>query len=122
MRLGIQAPAEIQILREELADPTAANDLSANASSHVASLAKSVRHAIRNRLNIASLGLQVLQRRLESGDADAAEATIAKIFNELSEIDAVLDSSKQAESSKQRELFRAAVRQTPCADRRRQSQ
>ena len=29
VRLGIQAPAEIQILREELTDPAAANDLSA---------------------------------------------------------------------------------------------
>ena len=91
-------------------------------SSPAASLAKTVRHAIRNRLNIASLGLQVLQRRLESGDADAAEATIAKIFNELSEIDAVLDSSKQAESSQPRESVPAAVARTPCADRGRQSQ
>ncbi len=100
-RLGIEAPAEIQILRGELADASAANDLFAKASPPGASLAKSVRHAIRNRLNVASLGLQVLQRRLESGDANAAEATIAKIFNELSEIDAALDSSKQAESSQQ---------------------
>ena len=99
VRLGIQAPAEIQILREELADPTAVGDASANHRPPVASLAKTIRHTIRNRLNIASLGLQVLQRRLELGDADAAEATIAKIFNELSEIDAALDSSKQAESS-----------------------
>ena len=111
VRLGIQAPAEIQILREELANPTAAKDVSANASSQVASLARTVRHAIRNRLNIASLGLQVLQRRLESGDCDAAEATIAKIFNELSEIDAALDSSKQAESSKQREPAELPLRE-----------
>ncbi len=102
-RLGIEAPAEIQILRGELADASAANDLFAKASPPGASLAKSVRHAIRNRLNVASLGLQVLQRRLESGDAEAAEATIAKIFNELSEIDAVLDSSKQANSAQPRE-------------------
>ena len=122
VRLGIEAPAEIQILREELTEPTAASHLSANAASHVASLAKTVRHAIRNRLNIASLGLQVLQRRLESGDADAAEATIAKIFNELSEIDAVLDSSKQAESSPAERLVPAAISPAPCADRRRQPQ
>ncbi len=116
VRLGIQAPAEIQILRDELTDPTTARHLPADhlpadhlpadhlpvrAAPPVASLAKTVRHAIRNRLNIASLGLQVLQRRLESGDADAVEATIAKIFNELSEIDAVLDSSKPAGPAKQ---------------------
>ena len=103
VRLGIQAPAEIQILREELAEPAAANDLSAHASSQAASLAKSVRHAIRNRLNIASLGLQVLQRRWNRATADDAEATIAKIFNELSEIDAALDASQQAEPPQPRE-------------------
>ena len=99
VRLGIEAPAEIQIIREELAPPTA-NASSAKPAADVAPLTKTVRHAIRNRLNIASLGLQVLQRRLEAGDADAAEATIAKIFNELSEIDAALESSKPAGPSK----------------------
>ena len=84
VRLGIKAPSEIQVLRGELVEPTTASHLSANAPSPVTSLAKSFRHEIRNRLNIASLGLQLLRRRLESGDADAAEATIAKIFNELS--------------------------------------
>ncbi len=103
VRLGIDAPADIRILREELTDPTAANAMSAPQSPPAASMAQTVRHAIRNRLNVASLGLQVLQRRLESGDAEAAEATIAKIFNELSEIDAVLDSSKQANSAQPRE-------------------
>ena len=103
VRLGIDAPADIRILREELTDPTAANAMSAPQSPPAASMAQTVRHAIRNRLNVASLGLQVLQRRLESGDAEAAEATIAKIFNELSEIDAVLDSSKQADSAQPRE-------------------
>jgi len=111
VRLGIQAPAEIQILREELVDPATANHLSGNAGSPVVSLTRTVRHAIRNRLNVASLGLQVLQRRLESGEADAAEATIAKIFNELSEIDAVLDSSKQAGPSKQGESSGPPLRQ-----------
>ena len=98
VRLGIEAPSEIRILREELAGPTAVNDLSVQRLAHAAALAKTVRHEIRNRLNVASLGLQVLQRRLESGDGDAAEATIATIFNELSEIDAALASSKLAEA------------------------
>jgi carbon storage regulator CsrA len=102
VRLGISAPAEIQILREELADSNARAP-SSPVSSHVASLDRSARHTIRNRLNIASLGLQVLQRRLESGDGESVEATIAKIFNELSEIDAVLNWPQQMASSKQAE-------------------
>ena len=122
VRLGIDAPAEIQILREELTDPAAAGDPSAKGTAPAALLTKTLRHTIRNRLNIASLGLQVLQRRLESGDEDAAEATIAKIFNELSEIDAVLDSSKQAELARQHESSQTPAHPPPRADRGRQSQ
>jgi carbon storage regulator CsrA len=110
VRLGIQAPAEIQILREELAAPPAADGPSARVAPGLP-LVKSVGHMIRNRLNIASLGLQVLQRRLETGDADAAEATIAKIFNELSEIDAMLDSSQPPEPAQQGESSRPPLRQ-----------
>jgi CheY-like chemotaxis protein len=47
------------------------------------SLTGGLTHAARNRLQKATLGLRVLQRMLETGQAYDAEPTIFKIFNEL---------------------------------------
>ena len=83
VRIGIDAPPDIPVLREEVADSGRASDIPPV-------LSRQVRHQLRNRLNTASLGLQVLHRRLEVGEIDDAEPTIFKIFNELQEIDAEL--------------------------------
>ena len=92
VRIGIDAPPEIPVLREEVArqqDVPIERPLILSSES---------RHQLRNRLNMASLGLQLLHKRLENGDVELADATIVKIFNELSEIDAQLQQSDQTAS------------------------
>lgn len=90
VRLGIDAPPDVRILREEVAD----NDTEIEDIPPV--LARRLRHELRNRLNTASLGLHVLQRRVELGATEDLEPTILKVINELQEIDSELQ-PKQAD-------------------------
>lgn len=76
--VGIDAPREIQILRNEL--PTEAK-ATANASSTMATDGRTARaqevHALRNRLNKASLAMRLLQRQLDAGRIEEAEESLA---------------------------------------------
>jgi carbon storage regulator CsrA len=82
IRLGIDAPKSVPILREEIAAQVVPGDT-------VEDQPESGRltHAMRNRLQKAALGLRMLQRMLDAGEADDAEPTIFKIFTELKEIE-----------------------------------
>ena len=83
VRLGIEAPKEIPILRDELVR----NDDASRAISNRSEAADGLTHATRNRLQAATLSLRVLQMMLEAGKADDAEPTIFKIFNELKSLE-----------------------------------
>jgi carbon storage regulator CsrA len=72
VRVGIEAPADVKILRGELADrppvPHHAPDLS---------------HALRNRLNNVTLALHLLQQQLELKHSAAASATLKRALAHL---------------------------------------
>ena len=81
VRLGIDAPKSVPIVRAEIAGKTrepAAVSLTATGG---------LSHSMRNRLQRATLGLRMLQRLLDSGKSDDAEPTIFRIFNELKAIE-----------------------------------
>ncbi len=92
VRIGVNAPPEIRVAREEVADKFEATLDIPNV------MGRRMRHALRNRLNTAALALQVLHRRLEAGQTEDAEPLIFKVFDELSAVDAQLDAEKKAES------------------------
>jgi len=81
VRLGIDAPKDIRVLREEIENITPDNEVKEMGMS------REERHAFRNRLNAATLGLQVLQRRVEAGQTDQLEPIIARILENLTELD-----------------------------------
>jgi carbon storage regulator CsrA len=83
VRIGIDAPQEIAVLREEI---LAIGDTAALLKSADATVGK-LTHSARNRLQSATLGLRVLQRMLDTGQAVDAEPTIFKIFNELKSLE-----------------------------------
>lgn len=83
VRLGIEAPKHVPILRNELAGSGASPRDTAAVSPAPADLS----HSQRNRLQKAILGLRLLERMLESGQAEEAESMIFQIFNELKSIE-----------------------------------
>jgi carbon storage regulator CsrA len=90
VRIGIEAPPEILVLREEVAQ------LKAGLEGSLPAISRELRHELRNRINAVSLSLHVLHRRLSLGgpnDVDDADGLIAKALEELQQIDAQLYSS-----------------------------
>ncbi len=83
VRVGIEAPSEIRVLRSELsarADETLRCEESA-----------ARRHRLRNQLNTVNLALTVAQRHLESGDTAAAEVALGRAFKQLAAADSELN-------------------------------
>jgi carbon storage regulator CsrA len=88
VRLGIDAPDEIPVLRHEIAeDPESSESYQQRRQFDRSKL----NHTLRNRLHTAALGLHVLHRQFELEETDDAEATIFKIFNELKAIEDELE-------------------------------
>jgi carbon storage regulator CsrA len=96
-RLGIDAPDHVRIVRDELVDPGQPGEWSfPETAPQVAGMNQEQRHAFRNRLNAAGLGLQLLQQRIESGDTDDLESLIYRIFTNLDDLNSQLEQQKQA--------------------------
>lgn len=85
VRLGIDAPPEVVVLREEL--QTLARAARAGAAEQPGPAAdaalREFRHAMRNRLNAVVLGLAVLRRQQELGMIQDTEATLDRIDREM---------------------------------------
>ena len=88
VRLGIEAPPEVVVLREEL-QPEAAR-----AATFVAD-ASERRHQLRNRLNGAVLCVALLRRQQKLGLAQEAEAALGKIELAVEEISRHLEQEQR---------------------------
>jgi carbon storage regulator CsrA len=101
VRLGIQAPRDVPVLRHEIAETwNEWNDYP------LGQRPKKLSHALRNRLQSATLGLHVLHRKLEVGDYEDVEKTILRVFRELESMEQEV--SKM--SREQREPFEGPLR------------
>jgi carbon storage regulator CsrA len=97
VRLGIDAPRSVKVLREEVPDRSAewgTQDIPP-ADMTVKSRLRELNHLIRNRLNCANLGLAVISRQLEAGLARDAQSTLAKVSEDFQMLVARLDGEKQ---------------------------
>jgi carbon storage regulator len=72
VRLGIDAPRDVAIYREEVYDPAALPPTAANAPDAVA-------HDVRNRLNTLGISLALLQRQLADSLSPDAAATLLQL-------------------------------------------
>jgi carbon storage regulator CsrA len=91
VRVGIDAPTSVQILRGELApaaDPTARPPGS------------SPRHHLRNRLNTANLAIYLAQKQLSSGLIHEAERSLNEALSQFSQLDQELADSTPAARAK----------------------
>src|SRR5687768_13987353 len=77
VRIGVEAPPEVRVLRHELADRPVPERARRPSPSH----------ALRNRLNKVGLSLHLLQRQLQVGRAEAADATLANALEQLTSLD-----------------------------------
>jgi CheY-like chemotaxis protein len=118
-KLGVEAPDDVPILRDEvLASQTAAAD-PARSSTH-SSDDRERRHVWRNKLNSMMLKLQLLQWQLDLGRPDDSEQRLAEVISELTDLeqsttDAVVQSAPPKvliveDQANERELLATCLR------------
>ena len=83
VRLGIEAPPEVTILRAELQDRAAERGATTPLAEPAESGLRGLRHLLRNQLNVTTVGLGLLRQQARAGLSDAMERTIAKIEEDM---------------------------------------
>ena len=83
VRLGIEAPPEVPILRAELLDRAAEWGANSPPASLAESRLRELRHLLRNRLSVTTVGLGLLRQQARAGLSDDMERTIATIEEEM---------------------------------------
>ncbi len=79
VRVGVDAPRSVRVLRGELADN--------HEFEHSKARATQERHHFRNRLNAASLALHILQKQLDAGRFTDAEKSLNKALETFGELE-----------------------------------
>jgi carbon storage regulator CsrA len=90
VKVGIDAPREIGILRGELtgdAARLASLERNAAADSVVSRSTRTERHELRNRIHTARMALELLRKQLEAGLHDKADLTLQKAIGSLEVLD-----------------------------------
>ena len=86
VRIGIEAPKSVTVLRDELSPAASLFGPESQASpSHESGPRLS--HAVRNRLHTATLALRVFKKQLENGMAGDAEASFRRVLDEFEAIE-----------------------------------
>ncbi len=102
VRLGIDAPAEVRILRAELADQ-AGNLLQRREQRQ--ELAREKRHEFRNELHSLNLALHLFKQELEAGHQQDAETTFARLVECVERMgDQTVDAMPQESTPEARRL------------------
>jgi carbon storage regulator CsrA len=118
VRLGIDAPANVQILREEVMDPAQSKNsgaaqfqrlLNVTASAQSESAMRKMRHDLRNRLNAASVGLALARRQLQAGLIEDLDSTLERIAVGFQlfegEVDKLTEATKPSSEKRQPEAL-----------------
>ncbi len=84
VKVGVDAPREIAVLRGEIAN---AETKLASTDDSRSSQSREERHELRNRLHTAKFSLHMLQRQLDAGNIEKAEATLKRAVNALGSLD-----------------------------------
>ncbi|OAI54416.1 hypothetical protein AYO47_02910 [Planctomyces sp. SCGC AG-212-M04] len=81
VRVGIEAPREVQVVRPEVHN---------NSTQTLPSLGgRAARHELRNRLNAANLALHLMQRQIDAGRMSDAEETLQRALGNLDALEAI---------------------------------
>lgn len=84
-RLGIEAPEDVLVLREEIFEKS--NPENGPAVESQPPVDRERRHAWRNKLNQMMLKLELLKGQLESGQANDSDRRLNEVLNELTDLE-----------------------------------
>jgi carbon storage regulator CsrA len=85
VRLGVDAPMEVRIIRDELGDDAPGKQ---QPRAHIIRLPENLRHDLRNELNSLSIALHLFKQELDAGHLEDAEATFNKLIEYVERISA----------------------------------
>ena len=104
VKVGVDAPLEIRVVREELQDDDSAKETAAgSAKTHVIRLPKAIRHELRNQLNSLSIALYLFKQQVDAGMDEDAEQTFERLVAYLEKLSqGEISSERQAEAKPQR--------------------
>lgn len=100
VKIGIEAPKNIKVLRQEAAerDASASQGLQAAAIALTDDSAGAEEHRRRNELNLLQLRLEAVQRRIDRGETVDAESTLQSLFGNVIAFDHELAAQQHREA------------------------
>lgn len=87
IRLGIEAPTQVPIIRGEIASETDVEHHREQAQQRDQTLDRVQRHELRNQLNALTLKLELLRMQLEVGQANEPNRALAEAISDLSALE-----------------------------------
>lgn len=117
-RIGVHAPREIKILRDEVYNKIIADDPDAFDSQTALEKEKRERHDLKNRLNAANIAIHLARRHLQEDRAKEAQAALDRAIGELRNLNYIMKTQGQStvrvllveDDSNERELLAAYLR------------
>lgn len=88
VKVGVEAPSSVRVLREEVFDAAELEGIT--------EAARTQRHTLRNRMNTANLALHLAQKHLNHQQYEDAEKTLCRALAELTALDSLVASSASA--------------------------
>src|SRR4051794_464238 len=98
VRLGIEAPGNVAVVRHEIAS----DEQLAEFSERLKTSAKNATHEVRNRLHATLLGLALVHKQLSYNLVDDAEETLARLIENMSGLDTELGKNHRNNGSSRR--------------------
>jgi carbon storage regulator CsrA len=84
VRLGIEAPPNVAVVRAELLEQGDFQWAAANGTGTTP--LRELRHAVQNRLNSVTIGLALLRRQVQAGHLESLESTLDRIDREVQQL------------------------------------
>jgi carbon storage regulator CsrA len=100
VRLGIEAPGDVSVIRQEIAS----EEQLAEFSERLKRSAKSESHAVRNRLHTTLLGLSLVEKQLSRNMIEDAEVSLHQLIENLTGLDAEIAIDKRRQSGCSRRM------------------
>lgn len=110
-RVGIEAPPEVRVLRQELADGSSQDTLDIDSFGNRLGQTRRELHDMRNRLNTLNLGLQLYRYQTDAGLTEEANVTFLRVIEQLEKIEQTVGERVRAADAAAERLAQRPVAQ-----------